>query len=203
MVVNRPPIFLYTTMIRIDYAKINSDGSVSIKATYNNTTQPQESSYGIYKYFITKTPISKNPDDIERTDVSLVAYYKQLNDAVDNIEVTINESEIVSDTLNEVLYVYVVTNEDELMLCSCKDKYAMAAMIPLCKIYNIFMGFINSLNHDECNIPMNFIDQIMRYIYLISAQSSGNLYRVKQIWDQYFRDTNISNGLNSNCWCNG
>lgn len=30
--------FLYIDMIKIDYAKTNSDGSITIKATYNDTT---------------------------------------------------------------------------------------------------------------------------------------------------------------------
>ena len=59
---NRPPFFLYIDMIKIDYAKTNSDGSVTIKATYNDTTQSHSGRHGIYKYFITNSPISVNPD---------------------------------------------------------------------------------------------------------------------------------------------
>lgn len=203
MVVNRPPFFLYIDMIKIDYAKTNSDGSITIKAIYNDMTQSQSQQHGIYKYFITNSPISVNPDQIDHLDVSLVVYYRQLERAVDSLDVTINSGEIIADTLNEVLFVYVVTNEDELILCQCKDKYDMISVFSLCKIYKIFMGFINNLDHDECNIPMNFIDQIMRYIYLMSARESGNHYRVKQIWDQYFKNGVVVNYSHSNCGCHG
>lgn len=197
-------LFLYIhNMVKITYAKTNNDGSITIKATYTNQQQSHQNNIGIYKYFITKQPISTNPDTIERADVTLVAYYNQLENPVDSIDVTISDSNIIADTLNETLFVYVVTNDDELMLCSCKDKYDMTTVFPLCKVYKIFMGFVNSLNHDECNIPMNFIDQIMRYIYLMSAWSSGNHYRVKDIWDQYFKNTNIVSNSSQNCNCHG
>ena len=135
--------------------------------------------------------------------MSLVVYYNQLDRAVNELEVTIGSSEIIADTMSEVLFVYVVTNEDELILCQCKDKYDMTSTFPMCKIYKTFMGFINNLDHDECNIPMNFIDQIMRYIYLMSAKESGNHYRVQQIWDQYFKNSADVNYSHSNCGCHG
>ena len=130
-------------------------------------------------------------------------YYNELDSVVSSLDVTIDSANIIADTLNETLFIYVVTNEDDLMLCSCKDKYDMTSVFPLCKIYSIFMGFIGSLNHDECNIPMNFIDQIMRYVYLMSARESGNHYRVKEIWDQYFKNTSTANNSQPNCGCNG
>ena len=189
-------------MIKITHAKTNNDGSITIKAQYTSS-QESQSGTGIYKYFITKQPVSTNPDQIQHTDVTLVAYYHELDSAVSSLDVTIDSANIIADTLNETLFVYVVTNEDDLMLCSCKDKYDMTSVFPLCKIYSTFMGFIGSLNHDECNIPMNFIDQIMRYVYLMSARESGNHYRVKEIWDQYFKNSATANSSQPNCGCNG
>lgn len=156
MVVNRPPFFCI--MIRITYAKTNNDGSITIKAKYEDRQHSQTQQDGIYKYFITKQPISIPPDQVDHADVTLVAYYTQLDTPVDSIDITIDSLEIMADTLNDVLFVYVVTNENDLQLCQCKDKYDMTSVFPLCKIYNTFMGFIDSLNHDECNIPMDFID---------------------------------------------
>lgn len=188
-------------MIKITYAKTNNDGSITIKAQYRDTVM-DEAQRGICKYFITKAPISVDPYSVDHADITLVAYYQSCTPC-NSLDVTIGSQNIIADTLNDVLFVYVVTNDNDLMLCECKDRYDMTSVFPLCKIYSMFMGFIGSLNHEECNIPMNFIDQIMRYVYLMSAHGSGNHYRVKEIWDQYFKNASTANNSQPNCGCNG
>lgn len=85
MVVNRPPFFCI--MIKITYAKTNNDGSITVRAEYNDVTNNGQR-FGISKLFITKQPISTDPSLIDHTDTTLVVYYQSFASSP-SIDVTI------------------------------------------------------------------------------------------------------------------
>ena len=69
-------------------------------------------------------------------------------------------------------------------------------------IYNDFMSYIKQMNND-CQIPKDLIDQILRFKAVTTAIDSGHYTEGINYYNKFFKENGVSNTPTTNCGCHG
>ena len=98
---------------------------------------------------------------------------------------------------NNMFFVYVITSGSDNCF-SCKSIGTVANLYP---IYQMGMNYTKELGND-CSIPKNFVDYILRVKALDLSIKTGNYQQAITYWNRLFKNSNVK-PISSNCGCYG
>ena len=109
---------------------------------------------------------------------------------------------------DHIWYIYVKiefygdsTSKDQSQLPCGTKQYITVPTCNLNEFYNTILYFIRQINDKCCDIPMDFINYLLRYKALKFAIAAGNYDFVNELWLKYFSKKDVDL-LIKKCGCN-
>ena len=117
------------------------------------------------------------------------------------VQLTIDKSRILTDMENKIFFVCVVTKgtPSSDTPCGLDNKTTIGVTYDDKKIYDQALSYISQA-YNECSIPRDFIDFILRYKALKICIKSQNYLDVIKYWNKFI---NSNNSVVPKCGCNG
>ena len=109
------------------------------------------------------------------------------------------------DPCRDILFVYAIATGAPAAdtPCGLDNSKIMGTVFNLQGIYNGMMSYIRQLENN-CVIPKNFIDAILKYKALEVAIRTGNYPLVIQYWNKFYQNKTCSSVTNIKpCGCYG
>lgn len=121
-----------------------------------------------------------------------------------HIRLYLTAKELGVDLNNNIFFVYIVTNGIPApdTPCGMDNIYTMGIAYNLRPIYNLGMNYVRDLTN-ECSIPKNFIDYILRYKAFELALKTGNYTLAFKYWNKFFKDKISTVSKPKGCGCHG
>lgn len=121
-----------------------------------------------------------------------------------HIRLILTEKELGVSLNDNIFFVYIVTSGTPTINtpCGMDNLWTMGVVYNPRPIYNHGMGFIRELA-DNCSIPKNFIDYILRFKAFELALKTGNYTLAIEYWKKFFRNRVSSISKPKRCGCNG
>ena len=107
---------------------------------------------------------------------------------------------VINDTLFFV-YVIVKGTPSPDTPCGMDNTTTLGVVCNLYPIYQSMIGYIKEVNN-ECEIPKNFIDALLRFKALELSIRTGHYAQAIKYWDKFFRGVKSKN-INTGCRCHG
>ena len=117
------------------------------------------------------------------------------------VQLIINKSRILTDMENKIFFVCIVTKgtPSSDTPCGLDNKTTIGVTYDDKKIYDQALSYISQA-YNECSIPRDFIDFILRYKALKICIKSQNYLDVIKYWNKFI---NSNNSVVPKCGCNG
>lgn len=135
------------------------------------------------------------------THSSTPCYTKVLTGANKEFKTTITKNEILADTNNTILFIWVSVKGTPSADTPCgKDtNFKVKAVVPL---HTIYKESLKTLKEVECtcDIPKNFIDYILRVEALNYSILTENYNQSIKYWNTFFSNNNSNVNINCNCY---
>lgn len=179
-------------MILLEQCRIDSEGkNLIIEAEVDNLNW-YDNVYIEEVYIEDKATVSHTPstDPVER------------NLHTKKIKLCINYKELGFESFNDkILYVYIRASGAPSIDCPCgmDNEYTIGIAVNLRPIYNQAMQYIKELDNN-CDIPKNFIDMILRLKAFDLSLKTGNYSVAEKQYDKFF-NKKINMLSKNNCGC--
>lgn len=108
-------------------------------------------------------------------------------------------------SLNDnIFFVYIVANgiPSPCTPCGMDNLYTMGIAYNLRPLYNMGMSYIRELS-EECSMPRNFIDYILRFKAFELSLKTGNYPLAIEYWRKFFKNMTSSISKSKGCGCHG
>ena len=126
-------------------------------------------------------------------------------DAMKHIRLELLLTTLGIDPCRDILFVYAIATGAPAAdtPCGLDNSKIMGTVFNLQGIYNGMMSYIRQLENN-CAIPKNFIDAILKYKALEVAIRTGNYPLVIQYWNKFYQNKTCSFATNIKpCGCYG
>lgn len=112
-------------------------------------------------------------------------------------------STIIANLDKDLFFVYVTTKGTPSAdtPCGMDNAITVGVVFDLYRIQQLYMGYIREIETSTCNIPKEFIDQILRYEALKYALLTGNYLQAIKYWKKFFKTATLYK-IVSKCPCN-
>lgn len=119
-----------------------------------------------------------------------------------SLHLEININEMLVSSMNNLYFIYVTTigNPTIDTPCCMDNKVTLKLLTNLYPLYQKAVNYLKEMN-EECSIPKNFIDFILRYKALQISSKTGHYIESLKYWNRLY-STNI-NTTSSKCGCYG
>lgn len=108
------------------------------------------------------------------------------------------------DPYKDMLFVYVIASGTPSAdtPCGLDNSKIMGTVVNLKYIYDNMLCYIRQIEN-ECKIPKNFIDSILKYKALELSVRTGNYPLAIKYWNKYFSNSNPNISTIKTCNCYG
>lgn len=108
------------------------------------------------------------------------------------------------DPYKDMLFVYVIASGTPSAdtPCGLDNSKIMGTVVNLKYIYDNMLCYIRQIEN-ECEIPKNFIDSILKYKALELSVRTGNYPLAIKYWNKYFSNSNSNISIIKTCNCYG
>lgn len=114
------------------------------------------------------------------------------------------DSKTLGVSLNDTLFfVYVVAKgaPSADTPCGMDNQMTLGVVANLYPFYRTMVGYMREVEND-CKIPKNFIDSLLRFYALELSIRTGHYTQAIKYWNKFFKDTK-SRTINTGCRCYG
>lgn len=122
-----------------------------------------------------------------------------------NIRLILSAKDLGRSTLdNDIFFVYIVATgiPESCTPCGMDNSTVMGIVYNLRPMYNLGMGYIRELA-DNCSMPRNFIDYILRFKAFELSLRTGNYTIAIDYWKRFFKNKTSSISKPKGCGCHG
>lgn len=121
-----------------------------------------------------------------------------------HIRVCLSAKELGVNLDNNLFFVYIVTSGAPAMdtPCGMDNIYTMGIVYNTLPIYNLGMNYVRELA-DNCSVPRNFIDYILRFKAFELSLRTGNYTLAIEYWKKFFKNRTSSISEPKGCGCHG
>lgn len=135
----------------------------------------------------------------------LYKYTPQQGDKLRTLRRIYNINSLNLDSFKDhILYIYVEVDPTGIpsdIPCGMDTNPTIGVTLYMGDIYNQFMSNIRELS-DTCNVPQNFINDILQYKAIESSINSGHYIQANKYYNNFFKGKSIKSS-SSNCGCYG
>lgn len=109
---------------------------------------------------------------------------------------------IISNLSTDLFFIYVTTKgtPSANTPCGMDNPTTVGVVFDLYRLQQLYMNYIKEIETDGCNIPKEFIDQILRYKALKMCLLTGNYVQAVKYWKKFFSKITLYK-LVSSCPC--
>lgn len=122
-----------------------------------------------------------------------------------NIRLILSAKDLGRATLdNDIFFVYIIATgvPEPYTPCGMDNSTVMGIAYNLRPLYNLGMGYIRELA-DNCSMPKNFIDYILRFKAFELSLRTGNYTLAIDYWKRFFKNKTSSISKPKGCGCHG
>lgn len=132
------------------------------------------------------------------------SYEADTNEKVKHIKLCLTSKDIGVSLDNNMFFVYIVTKGAPTMdtPCGMDNINTMGIVYNVRPMYNLGMSYIKELA-DNCSIPKNFIDYILRFKAFELSLRTGNYTLAIEYWKRFFKNKTSSISKPKGCGCHG
>lgn len=111
-------------------------------------------------------------------------------------------STIIANLNKDLFFVYVTTKGTPSAdtPCGMDNTVTVGVVFDLYRLQQLYMQYIKEIEHDNCEISKEFIDQILRYKALKLSLLTGNNVQAVKYWKKFFSNITLYK-LISKCPC--
>lgn len=120
-----------------------------------------------------------------------------------SVTLILNTSQILADLTKHLFFIWVETkgNPTSNVPCGMDNSKTVGVTLYMGNIYNLFMNRIKEVGN-TCQIPQNFIDEILKFKALSTAIDSSHYTQGIEFFNKWFKgDSNKV--ITNKCGCNG
>lgn len=121
-----------------------------------------------------------------------------------NVRLILDKKDLGISLDDSIFFVYIVTNgtPSPCTPCGMDNLYTMGIAYNLRPLYNLGMNYIRELA-DNCSMPKNFIDYILRFKAFELSLRTGNYTLAIDYWKRFFKNKTSSISKPKGCGCHG
>ena len=184
-------------MIQFNTLSINPEGTELIIDVSVKSSMYYESIY------IDKIVIDTQDTYTENNPSSNPVYTYTATSNKKSINLKLKDTDILASLNKDLLFVYVVTKGNPALDVPCGEDNKITLGV-ICNLYPIYQQSVNYLKEltNNCEIPKNFINYILRYKGLQLAIKTGHYTEAIKYWNWFFKESNNA-VITNNCGCHG
>ena len=195
-------------MVDFNELYITKDGNTlvvraTVKGTPGTTSATDGTNYWANVY-IDRVQIDSSSTRIESgpSSTPIYTYSTDSSSRLKTIVLQIPVTEILTDTDNDMLFVYVVTKGTPTsgVPCGMDNKTTEGCVVNMYKIYQQSLPYLKKLD-SKCCIQKDFINLILQIKGLEIAMKTNHYSTAIKLWKEFFQNTEQK--ITSNCNCHG
>lgn len=189
----------YYTNVFLDSIVIDNQGTYlssgpSSKPIFSYTVE--DSSDLIYSL-----PEDCNCNPVLENEDKSYCYTYNSNNGVRHLRLYLSYKDLAGTSLcDNILFVYAIAKGTPSADTPCGRDNAtiMGTVICLYPYYRNLMYYLNELG-DDCTIPKNLIDYILRFKAVELSIKTGNYVKAIQYWNKWFKGIKVNNTITKSC----
>ena len=190
-------------MININKIFITKDGNtLVVSARVKNSSDSADGVNYWSGVTISKIVIDSSTTRVENGPSSSPVYTYTATNTPSEITINIPTSEILTDTDNDMLFVYIVTagTPKAGVPCGMDKQITESCVVNLYKIYQQSLPYVKRLGC-KCCISKDFVNLLLQIKGLEIAIKTNHYDTAIKLWNEFFKDSQEK--VSSNCGCHG